>query len=389
MKIVHLCISQSYFDHWGYQENLIPEYQVELEHDVTMISTNKFFPHWLKQEQIDEILSKGKEYYINNVKVIRINACRLLGTHVVFTYNLYKALKKEAPDIIFYHEMTNFAIIICSFYKLLHPKVQYFIDSHNDERNAASTKISEYLYFKFFLTLMHKFIALFVTKYYGVTPSRCNFLLSHYGISKKKMKFLPIGCDTKLANSLPDKNELRKKYNIPLDSFVVVSGGKMGKFKGTEFLVTAVENIRKINTNVVLLLFGTYLDQECENLVKAKNWIVKYGWCDRLTSLELLKLGDVACWPIHHTTLNEDSISVGTPLLIRKTTTTEHLVDGNGLFLFNAGDIEELEKKILKIKEQWGLYKNGAQLIGRKLSYFTIAQTIVDDAMVNLESYRE
>ena len=58
MKIVHLCISQSYFDHWGYQENLIPEYQVELEHDVTMISTNKFFPHWLKQEQIDEIFDK-------------------------------------------------------------------------------------------------------------------------------------------------------------------------------------------------------------------------------------------------------------------------------------------------------------------------------------------
>lgn len=380
-RIVHLCISQSYFDNWGYQENLIPEYQADLGHQVTVISTNKFYPHWLDKASEDAILSKGARYCIGNVKIIRLKVFRLFGTHIVFTYNLYKTLMEVKPDIIFYHEMTNFSIIICAIYKLIHPKTVYFIDSHTDKRNSASTKISELFYFKFFLTIIHKVVALFVKNYYGVTPSRCRFLLSHYGISKKKMKFLPIGCDTKLAEKLLGKNELRKKYNIPLDTFIIISGGKMGKFKGTEYLVEAVDKIVKKETNTKLILFGSYLEKETEELVNAKEWIIKFGWCERIKSLELLKLADIAVWPIHHTTLNEDSISVGTPLVIRKTSTTEHLIENNGIFLHNVGDVDEMICKITEIKGNIEYYKKGALVLAQKLSYKTIAETIIEDTL--------
>jgi len=380
MKIVHLCISQSYFDNWGYQENLIPEYQADLGNKVSVISTNKFYPNWLNNDELDTILSKGKEYNIGKVKIIRIKVLRLFHTHIVFTYNLYKKLKDESPDIIFYHEMTNFSTIICVVYKLFHPKISFFIDSHSDLRNSCSTKISELLYFKFFLTIMHKIIAIFVEKYYGVTPSRCNFLLSHYGISKKKMKFLPIGCDTKLANKLPTIDNLRRKYNIPFDSFVIVSGGKMGKFKGTEFLIKAVENLRKKDSNILLILFGVFEDQECEDLTNSRKWIIKHAWCERKKTLELLKVANIASWPVHHTTLNEDSIAVGTPLLIRKTTTTEHLISQNGLFLNEIGNVSEIEEKLLKIKQNLNFYKKGAELMAEKLSYSQISKNIIKDA---------
>ena len=92
MKIVHLCISQSYFDNWGYQENLISSYQADMGHDVCVISTNKIYPNWLKKHEKELILSKGKEYFIDKVRIIRLKAFRPLGTHVVFTYNLYKTL---------------------------------------------------------------------------------------------------------------------------------------------------------------------------------------------------------------------------------------------------------------------------------------------------------
>lgn len=386
MKIVHLCISQSYFDGWGYQENLIPAYQADMGHDVCVISTNKFYPHWLKKEEEDKILAKGEIYKDGNIKVRRIKVLRVLGTHVVFTYNLYKTLMKERPDIIFYHEMTNFSTIICAVYKLFHPKVSYFIDSHTDKRNSASTKISEWFYFKGFLTLMHKFIAPFVTYYYGVTPSRCNFLLSHYGVSPRKMKFLPIGCDTKLADTIASKSELREKYQLPSDSFVVVSGGKMGKFKGTECLINAVEQLRGEGHRIELVLFGVYLDEETKCLAESKKWIHTYGWCDRNTTLELLKLADVASWPIHHTTLNEDAIAVGTPLVIRKTTTTEHLVDKNGEFLFSIGDVDELKLAISKIKNNMTNYEVQAKIKAQKMSYYRIGETIIQDAKKSNES---
>lgn len=380
MKIVHLCISQSYFDNWGYQENLISSYQADMGHDVCVISTNKIYPNWLKKHEKELILSKGKEYFIDKVRIIRLKAFRPLGTHVVFTYNLYKTLLKEKPDIIFHHEPTNFSTIICSIYKLLHPKITYFIDSHSDKLNSAGTKISEWLYFKIFLRVMHKLIAPFVKYYYGVTPSRCDFLRTYIGIPNKKIKFLPIGCDTRTASGIHSKENLRSVYNIPLKQLVVVSGGKMGKYKGTDSLITAVEELRQEGLDVSLILFGTFLDEESERLARAKEWIQRYGWCDRIKSLELLKIADIACWPIHHTTLNEDALAVGTPLVIRKTSTTEHLVGLNGEFLYNIGDINEIKKSIRTIFGDLPKYQEETMNLSKKMSYYAISEIIIKDS---------
>lgn len=41
--------------------------------------------------------------------------------------------------------------------------------------------------------------------------------------------------------------------------------------------------------------------------------------------LIVLKLADVACWPIHYTTLIEDTVSVCTAIIIRKTIISAHL----------------------------------------------------------------
>ena len=95
-----------------------------------------------------------------------------------------------------------------------------------------------------------------------------------------------------------------------------------------------------------------------------------------------LKLADVAVWPIHHTTLIEDAISVNTPLLIRKTRTTEHLIEKNGIFL-ESKEYNELYRKMVFCMQNFpnDNFVNHCKELKEKLSYNLISQKVIDDIM--------
>lgn len=157
----------------------------------------------------------------------------------------------------------------------------------------------------------------------------------------------------------------------------------MGIDKGTFDLIKAVEEIFQTNQKVRLILFGKFTDS-LEAFAKSKPFVKVFGWCNRTETLEILTVADVACWPLHHTTLCEDAIACKTPLLIRKTETTEHLIEGNGLFM-QDGQQEELKQRIMQMMflgatDKENLEKSVETMYG-KLSYNTIAQTIMQQVL--------
>ena len=61
------------------------------------------------------------------------------------------------------------------------------------------------------------------------------------------------------------------------------------------------------------------------------------GWCDREKTLSILSMADVAVWPLFHTTLVEDAIVCGTPIIVKDSGNVSHYKeDGFGLFLKTA-----------------------------------------------------
>ena len=153
----------------------------------------------------------------------------------------------------------------------------------------------------------------------------------------------------------------------------------MGIDKGTYDLINAIEELGTEH-KIRLVLFGKFEDNETHELAKTKKFVTIHEWCDRIKTLELLKLADVACWPIHHTTLNEDAIAVETPLIIRKTGTTMHLVDGNGMWL-KSGNKDELKKVIASFytckDEDCTQIIQACRIKREYLSYNNISQTII------------
>jgi glycosyltransferase involved in cell wall biosynthesis len=374
MKIVNICISNPYIEGFAYQENILTDYFKNAGIETVIIAAN-VLPKYLKKEKTDT----GTNYE-NEKKIIRIK-CLKITTEFLITFGLFNQLKKEKPDVIFHHNLNSSSLLVSILYRILNKNVIFLVDNHADYLNRNKNKLWQLLYYKFLVRISAKLVSPFVNKFYGVTLLRCDYLNEVYGIKKHKLDFLPIGADTITSNKITEtKFELKQKFNIPEYSFIFVSGGKMGKKKGTDKLIKAVDEINNQHQNVLLVLFGSFQDTETQDLAEgSKNTIFK-GWCNHETSLKLLKLADVAVWPIHHTTLIEDAISVNTPLILKKNRTTEHLINGNGIFLYTDEYIE-LVKAMNHFIENYSSKKYiiHCNTMRENLNYEVISKKIIDD----------
>lgn len=377
MKIVHICLSAPYVDGWGYQENLLPEYLQKYGVENHIITSNDNLPVYLNKEMKEEIIKKGNLYCLGNIKIHKIKGEKIT-TSLLIPFGLMDKIENIAPDVIFHHNVSITTLPIVSKYAKKH-KCKLFVDNHADEINMSKNRLWVLFYYKFLSRLACRIRRKSFIKFYGVTNSRCDFINKYFGVPKDNIELLPIGADTDLADTLMSKKELRDKYEFSQDEKIVVTGGKMGIDKGTHGLINAIEELRTKH-KIKLILFGKFEDEDTLKLAKSKNFVIIYGWCDRIKTLELLKLADVACWPIHHTTLNEDAIAVETPLIIRKTGTTEHLVEENGLWL-KSGNKEELIKAIdifYAMKEEcFDTILQDCRKMREYLSYNNISQTII------------
>ncbi len=384
MKIVHVSISAPFIDTWGYQENLLARYLQEAGVQNYIVASCNDFPAYLRQEVIDKIKAKGNRYDLNGILVWRI-LTKKVSTSMVVTKGLRKVLEEINPDAIFHHNLNCTSMPICARYAKKH-HIPMVVDNHADTINMTKNKLWSIVYYKLLTRTSVKLYQNQFIKVYGVSHSRCDFIRDYYGVSKEKIDFLPIGADVDLADTIHSKKKLRQKYGIGSNRFVVVSGGKMGKSKGTDNLIRAVESLKSDYLQLDLVLFGRFEDAETEYLAQKSYATTVHGWCDRTKTMELLKLADVACWPIHHTTLIEDAISVCTPVINRKTGTSEHLIDGNGLWI-KDGTEASLKKALLTMltrdKEKRMSMSKACEKMRNRISYNTIVKKLLNDIGTN------
>ena len=371
----------AYLDGWGYQDNLLPEYMSKAGHDVVVISSANHFPSFLKNEEKDRIIAKGSDYYLNKVHVYRIQTKLDTSNYNFYCSGLWDILKKEKPDVVFHHGINSSSMLICWQYVRTHGSTKFFVDNHADKINESRNKLWRFFVNRIILRTCVRITSSTVCRYYGVTPGRCDYLINSYGVKKSKVSLLPIGCDTDAIDMLSNNvEELRNKYGLPVNSSIIISGGKMGVDKGTGALIEAFTTLRKEMANLKLVLFGSFSDKETEEIANTTDGIYVFGWCDRTKTLELLKLSDIACWPIHHTTLIEDAVGCSIPIVVRKTPNTSHIIEKNGEYL-NAGNCKELVDAFHKIFEGYDSYLSGARRMHDKFSYNSIVKQIERDCI--------
>ncbi len=381
MKILHLCLASFYIDNYSYQENLLPKYHKLMGYDVSVIASLVSFD----SNGNGYLLKVPEEYLCNDgYRVTRLDyrkPIKLINRILRRYEKIYISIEKEKPDIIFIHGCQSWDIKQVIKYVKRHHNVKIFIDNHADFINSGSSWISRNLLHKIIWKHCAKSVEPFTTKFYGVTPLRCDFLREIYGISPDKIELLLLGVDNQFIpyNQKDNiKNHIRKQLKISDDDFVLVTGGKIDERKNIHLLLQAINEL-KIE-KVKLIIFGTSNNQmgPLINKLRKTDRIINVGWVDSKEIYELFFASDLVVFPGTHSVLWEQSVGSGIPGVFKYWKGMDHIdIGGNCRFLYEdrVVEIKRIIEEIINNETEYQMMKKRAEAIGiRKFFYSEISK---------------
>lgn len=382
-KIVHICLTGPYTDGFTYQENLLTKYHVKLGYEVFFLTSQY---QWGKNNNLE----KSKIFKYTNkdgVNIVRLSVLYgNVNTRLKWYLGLYKQLNILQPDIIFIHGCQFLNIFTIVHYLKKHSNIKVYVDNHADFSNSATNWLSKNILHKFLWRICAKAIEPYTIKFYGVLPARVDFLKNIYNLPKEKCELLVMGADDEMveqANKPETRVQIRKKYNIANDDFLIVTGGKIDNFKKqTLLLMQAIKQIN--NSNLKLIVFGSVdkgIQSQVLQLADGKK-IQYIGWIKGQDSYQYFSAADLVCFPGRHSVFWEQVTGQGIPMLVKDWQGTHHVDVGGNVFFLKQDSVEEIRKNIEKIICNPSIYKkmkNIAQEKGLKsFSYKEIARRSVE-----------
>lgn len=255
------------------------------------------------------------------------------------------------------------------------------MDEFNSNKNYLS-KILNGVVYKYLVVARLKKIS---NIFYGVTPSRCDFLNKVFGVPKEKIKLLCMGADDvnmQFAKREILGKEVRNNYGLSEDDFLIVTGGKIDKTKNIDKLIDAVSRIN--NPKVKILFFGSITDDlrpYIESMLSER--IIYAGWVDSKIVYKYFYAADIVMFPGLHSVLWEQAVASRVPIAVSRLKGFEHVnVNDNCLFL-EGNTIEYYKQFVEKLIGNNQIYtklKVGAD--GKEADaffYSHIAQSVIDE----------
>ncbi len=382
MKIVHVCLNGVYTEGWSYQENLLSKYHARLGNSVTLIANTLMY-----DERGNRVESWDLDYVNDDgVRILRLPEKNGKALGKLQRYpGLYAALEAEAPDILFVHSCQFLDADKIVRYKNVHDSVRVFVDNHADFSNSASSWASKNILHKLLWRRCAKQLLPVTEKFYGVMPSRVDFLVQMYGLPRDKVELLVMVADDEkvTAASKPEvRREIRERYGVSPEDFLIVTGGKIDLAKKqTLLLMEAVNALRA--PHVKLLVFGSVVEElkaEVERL--CSDSVLYVGWVDARNTDQMFAAADLVAFPGRHSVFWEQVAGLGIPMICKYWEGTTHVdVGGNVKFLYqdSAQEIKDTLREILEQNDVYAKMKNAAELQGKKIfSYSEIAKRSIE-----------
>lgn len=380
MKIVHICLACFFPDNYSYQENMLPKFHKEQGYEVEVIASLFTFDKNGKDSEYPEAKQYINEY---GIKVTRLNYKKPKNINRIYKRfeGLKKALENSNPNIIFIHGCQFADIDIVANYAKKHT-VTIYVDNHADFSNSAKNIISRTILHGIVWRYYAHIIEPYTKKFYGVLPARVEFLKNVYRLPKDKCELLVMGADDDAVNTaskIETKNFIRKKYNIEENDFLIMTGGKIDKFKTqTLLLMKAVKNLEQ--EKVKLIVFGSVtpeLQEKVKELTDPSR-IQYIGWIQAKDSYKYFAAADLVVFPGRHSVFWEQVTAQGIPMIVKYWPGTTHIdLKGNVEFLYNdtEEEIEKILKEVILNKEKYRKMKKVAIEKGKKeFSYRDIAK---------------
>ena len=349
MKIVHLCLCSFFPDNYSYQENMLPKYHKKLGYDVEVIASTQSFDKQGKVCYLDNVGTYQNEY---DIKVTRLayKSNSKIWKKLKRYIGVFEAISKAEPDVLFIHGGQFLDIDQVVKYIKMHPDVKVYVDNHADFSNSATNWFSKNILHRIVWKHTEHKIEPYTRKFYGVLPVRVDFLKNVYGLPADKCELLVMGADDELverAKTSGARERIRKQYGIKNDDFLIVTGGKIDKWKTqTLLLMQAVQNIS--NPNVKLIVFGSVNDELVEQ-VKAlsdSNKVQYIGWISSEDTYDYFEASDLVVFPGRHSVMWEQVTGQGKPMIVKDWPGTHHVDLGGNVLFLTEDSSDEIQGKI-------------------------------------------
>lgn len=372
MRIVHLCLGSFFPDNYSYQENMLPKFHKQQGNHVEVIASLATFDENGKPTYMEHGGTYQNEY---DIKVTRLEYRKPLKIyHRMKRYiGTYAALEAAKPEILFIHGCQFMDMDIVVRYLKKHKGIQVYVDNHADFSNSATNWLSKNILHKIFWRHTAQMVEPYTTKFYGVLPARVDFLKNLYKLPPEKCELLVMGADDDLVEAAekPEvRKEIRSKYHIAEDDFLIMTGGKIDQFKTqTLLLMEAVQKIK--NLKVKLIVFGSITTdlKEKVNALADGEKVQSIGWIQAKDSYQYFAAADLVVFPGRHSVFWEQVAAQGIPMLCKKWDGTTHVdVGGNVRFLEkdSADEIQVAIEELLNQPEKYQQMKRVAVEQGKK-----------------------
>lgn len=357
MKIVHICLCGAMTDGFNYQENVITKFHRKLGYDVTIIASQ-----WIWGTD-GKLQKTEKNNYLNadGVKVVRLPIKNgNVNNRLKIYMNLYDSIERERPDILFIHDCQFLDIMTIARYAKKHKNVRIYVDNHVDYSNGAHGWMSKNVLHRGLWRHCVKDIEPYVTKFYGVLPARVDFLKELYDIPAEKCELLVMGADDELVKKTSSpivKSRIREKYQIKKEDFLIVTGGKIDKWKTQTLLL--MRAVQEIKGNIRLIVFGSVTSElKNEVIALADGYKIQYvGWMNSEQSYELFASADLVAFPGRHSVFWEQVAGQGIPMIVKDWPGTHHIDLGENVIFLQNDSVDEMKTKIEEICNDPKLYK--------------------------------
>ena len=202
-------------------------------------------------------------------------------------------------------------------------------------------------------------------KIFTISNSSCELISDFYNIDKKRFVIIPPGLDYSVLNSNPE--DIRKKYNLKDEDFIVLSVGRLIKRKGFADLIKAISLISDQSVKLMIVGAGEE-DDNLKRLVNELNLSSRVIFAGKVSRVaDCYYSANVFSMPSKHLEGDGDVEGLGLVYLeaqyfglpvvgTRSGGIPEALIEGETGLLANESDPQDLAEKIMQLKNNQELY---------------------------------
>lgn len=380
MKIVHLT---DYFQpKIGYQETFLAREQVKLGHDVTVVTSDRYFPFPDYESTFTTLLG---DRYIGTGKQIeegivtwRLPAWEIPKSPLVVLRSLEQTLETIRPDAVFCHGVYSITSYLAARLK---KRVGYTLvyDSHAAAFNTPLTDtLAKRCYFFLYQHVFAPAIRKEMDKIFAVGDDEQKFLRETLKLVDYDVPIIRLGVDTgRFRFSQKKRERIRKVLGLSEKEILVVCAGKMGKEKDIPVLLEAFGKLK--NKNIRLLLIGGGLDI---NLTPPLSLIIHLPFVVNEELPAYFSTADIGVWPGNFTMTILEAMSCSLPIVLPKQSSNTYLEKSNGARWFTRGNAHELSECIESLAsspdKRKTSGKNAREYTEKELSWSRIAKETLE-----------